>query len=92
MPHRDAALQQEGADLIDDAGALPDQPLAHAMQRLQVELVGGLGRDELHRRALHRFGDRLRIAVVVLLSLCYTGARISPASAEHRGQAPAACD
>jgi hypothetical protein len=28
--------------LIDDAGALTDQPLAHAMQRLQVKLVGGL--------------------------------------------------
>jgi hypothetical protein len=47
MPHRDAALQQKGADLIDDAGALPDQSFAHAMQRLQVELVGALGRDEL---------------------------------------------
>ena len=46
-----------------------DQPLAHAMQRLQVELVGGLGRDELHRRALHRFGNRLGIAEVVLLPL-----------------------
>ena len=39
------------------------------MQRLQVELLGGLGRDELHRRALHRLGDRLRIPEVVLLSL-----------------------
>jgi hypothetical protein len=26
----------------------------------KVELLGGLGRDELHRRALHRLGDRLR--------------------------------
>jgi len=24
LPHRDAAFQQKGADLIDDAGALPD--------------------------------------------------------------------
>ena len=39
------------------------------MQRLQVELVGGLRGDELHGRALHRLGDRLRIAKVVLLSL-----------------------
>src|ERR1700745_2306790 len=31
------ALQQESADLIDDAGALTDQSLAHPMQRLQVE-------------------------------------------------------
>ena len=39
------------------------------MQRLQVELIGGLRRHELHRRPLHRLGDRLRIAEVVLLSL-----------------------
>jgi len=66
--HRDAALQQEGADLIDDAGALTDKPLAHPVQRLQVELVGRLGRDELHGWALHALGDRFRIAIVVLLT------------------------
>jgi hypothetical protein len=69
LPYCDAALQQEGADLIDDAGALADQSLAHAVQRLQIELLGSLGCDELHRRALHRLGDRLRIAEVVLLPL-----------------------
>jgi hypothetical protein len=29
-----AALQQEGSDLIDDASALTDQPLTHAVERL----------------------------------------------------------
>src|SRR6267142_1672044 len=43
LPHRDSALQQEGADLIDDARALTDKPLAHPVERLQVELVGRLG-------------------------------------------------
>ena len=38
------------------------------MQRLQVELVGGLGGDELHGRALHCLGDRLRVSIVVLLT------------------------
>ena len=38
--------------MIDDARALADQPLAHSVQRLQVELLRGLGGDELHRRAL----------------------------------------
>jgi hypothetical protein len=71
LPHRDAAFQQKGADLIGDAGALTDQSLAHAMQRLQIELIGGLRGDELHARALHRFGDRLRIAEVVLLPFEY---------------------
>ena len=68
MPNRDSALQQEGADLIDDARALTDKPLAHPVQRLQVELVGRLGCDELHGGALHRLGDRFRIAIVVLLT------------------------
>jgi hypothetical protein len=38
------------------------------MQRLQVELIGGLGGDEFHGRTLHRLGDRLRIAEIVFLS------------------------
>src|SRR5262249_4516747 len=48
LPHRYSALQQERADLIDDACALTDQSLAHSMECLQVELVGGLGRNEFH--------------------------------------------
>src|SRR5215471_9118834 len=67
LPNGNPTLQQEGADLIDDAGALTNQPLTHTVQSLQVELLGGLGCDELHRRALHRFGDCLGIAEVVLL-------------------------
>ena len=39
------------------------------MQRLQVELIGGLGRHELHRWPLHRLGNRFGVAEVVLLSL-----------------------
>ena len=39
------------------------------MQRLQVELIGGLRRHKLHRWPLHRLGDRLRVAEIVLLSL-----------------------
>jgi hypothetical protein len=48
-----APLQQEGANLIDNAGALADQSFTHAMQRLQVKLIGGLRRHKLHRRALN---------------------------------------
>src|SRR5499427_369106 len=60
---------RKGADLIDDAGALADQPLTHPVQRLQIELLRRLRRDEFHRRALHRLGDRFRVAKVVLLAL-----------------------
>ena len=93
LPHRDAALQHEGADLIDDARALTDKPLAHPMQRLQVELVGRLGCDELHGWALHRLGDRFRIAVVVLLTFGIRAhAHTLPASGVRHDQVPLACD
>src|SRR5262245_66586438 len=36
---------------------------------LQVKLIRSLGSDEPHRRTLHRLGDRLGIAEVVLLAL-----------------------
>jgi hypothetical protein len=31
LQHGDAALQQEGADLVDDARALMGQPLSHVV-------------------------------------------------------------
>jgi hypothetical protein len=61
LAHRDALFQHEGTDLINDAGALRDEPLAHPMKSLKVELIGRLGSDELHRRSLHRLRNRLRI-------------------------------
>jgi hypothetical protein len=39
------------------------------VQRLKVELIGGLNGNELHCRPLHRFGNRLGIVEVVLLPL-----------------------
>src|SRR5262249_42645966 len=39
LPHGNAALQQEGANLVDDTGALADQSLTHAVKRLQAELI-----------------------------------------------------
>src|ERR1700732_1885403 len=83
LPHGDAPLQQERTDLIDDAGTLTGQSLAHAVQRLQVELVGGLGRDELHGRALDSLGDGFRISHSSVPS--NRGARISRASVGRRG-------
>src|ERR1700752_4217357 len=61
LAHRDPAFQHEGANLVDDAGALRHQPLAHPMQCLHIQLLRGLGRHELHRRALHGFGNRFGI-------------------------------
>jgi hypothetical protein len=71
--HREAPLQQEGSDLINNVGKLTDASLAHPVQRLQIELVGGLGRDEPHSRALHGLGDGFRITEVILLSFSNRG-------------------
>ncbi|SDJ99159.1 hypothetical protein SAMN05216338_107816 [Bradyrhizobium sp. Rc2d] len=69
MAHGNDPLEQERTDLIDDAGALTDQSIADAVQRLKVELIGGLGRYGLHGRALDSLGDDFRISKVILLSL-----------------------
>jgi class 3 adenylate cyclase len=58
-----------GGSSVRRTGALRHQPLTHPMQRLQIQLLRGLGRHELHRRALHGFGNRFGIIEVVLLSL-----------------------
>jgi hypothetical protein len=39
-----------------------------ALAMTGIELVGGLGRNELHGRALDRLGDGFRITEVILLS------------------------
>ena len=40
---------------------------AHAMQRLQVQLIGRFGSDELHGWSLDSFSDCFSIAEIVLL-------------------------
>jgi len=47
LAHGDPAFQHEGANLVDDAGALRHQPLAHPVQRLQIQLPPRSGRHEL---------------------------------------------
>jgi hypothetical protein len=50
LAHCNAALKQEGAYLIDNGGALADQPLTHAVQGLQVELIDSLCRSTIAPR------------------------------------------
>jgi hypothetical protein len=52
MPHGNAALQQEGTDLIDGAGPLADQPLPHSVQHHAQQ------RGEATRRARRLFSLR----------------------------------
>jgi hypothetical protein len=51
--------------ICDDAGALADQALTHAVHRLQIELLSRPGGDEFHRRAQHHPVDCSCVAKVV---------------------------
>src|SRR5262249_8047691 len=64
------------------------RPLTRTVERLQIKLFGGLGRDEFHSRALRCFGDRPGSHSFVPWN---TGARTSPASGERRVRASVAC-
>ena len=50
MPHRDATLDQETADLIDYAGPLAHKARADAMESEQVHLLRRLDRHKVHGR------------------------------------------
>src|SRR5262249_60719180 len=82
-----APLQQEGANLIDDAGALTDQSLAHAMQCLQVELFDSLVATNFMVGA----GPPLRRGSRSSAPLS-TAVHTSLASAERRDPMPSASD
>ncbi len=69
LAHGDAVLQKKAANLIDDRGPLSNQAVAHAMQRLKIELLVRLRRDTSRRWPLHGFSDRVRIAEVILVAL-----------------------
>jgi hypothetical protein len=75
LGHDDAALQQEGAQLVDQRRPLAHQPVTGPVQALHVELRLALELDKPHRRPGRRLGDRLRVAVVVLLRL-HVGANV----------------
>lgn len=52
-------LEQERPHLIDDGRTLDDEPPAHAVEGLQLELLVTLQRHAPHARAGAGFGDRL---------------------------------
>ena len=53
--HRDAALQQQAADLVDNRRAPHDPAFAHPGQGLHVQLFVTLDRHEAHLRLPYRF-------------------------------------
>src|SRR5277367_4058322 len=64
-----AALQQEGTQLVDHRRSSCDQAVAHTMQRLQIELVICLDRDETHVLSIDSLRDSFCIKEVVLVGL-----------------------
>ncbi len=69
LPHGDAPLKKEAADLVGDARALADQTRADPVQGEQIHLVRGLDRHERHGRPLHGLRDGLCIPIVILVPL-----------------------
>jgi hypothetical protein len=69
LPHNDAALDQEAADLIDRDRPLAHWPRAHTMQGQQVHLLRCFDHHETHGWSLHGFRNRFSVTVVVLVPL-----------------------
>src|SRR3954471_5333143 len=62
-----AALQQAGRQLVDQRRSLAHQPVPGAVERLHVELLLTLDLDKAPGRPAGGLGERLRVAVVVLV-------------------------
>src|SRR5208283_1680439 len=63
----DTALQQEAAYWVDHRSATMHQPVANAVQGLQIELIVGLDRHAAHVLTRYSLGDCLCIDTVVLV-------------------------
>jgi hypothetical protein len=57
------------ADRIGELRAIADQPIAQTDQHQRGLLLGGLDRDEAHRRPAHRLTQRFGIGRIVLAAL-----------------------
>jgi len=71
-----------GPNLIDDADALANLSFSHPVQRLQVELIGGLSRHDLHRRR-QRHLIRSERRFVLFSMLCSSLAPLPASIGEH---------
>ena len=69
MPDDDAALQKKAANLIDHCGPLADQARPYPVQRLQIQLLVGLGWNKACRRPLYSLGYGMGISEIILLPL-----------------------
>src|SRR5437879_1424031 len=63
------SFEQECPQLVDDRRAPRDKPVAHSVNRLEVQLVIRLDRYKTHVLAFDRLRNRLRIHEIVLVRL-----------------------
>src|SRR6516225_8284009 len=71
LPDRDAALQQQSTNLVDDRGTSYYPALTYAVKGLQIQLIVGLDRHETHPRPSHGLGTSLCIDESFLLVFTY---------------------
>src|SRR5215831_517028 len=69
LPHDDAVLQEEAANLIDHCGAFANKARPYPVQCLQIELLIGLGWYKARRRSLHGLGHSMSISKIILVPL-----------------------
>ena len=67
MPDDDAALQKKAANLVDYRGPFADEARPYPVQRLQIQLLIGLGWNKACRRPLHRLGYAMGISEIILV-------------------------
>src|SRR6266436_1556270 len=67
LPQSYASFQQQSTNLVDDCRATHHPTLAHAMQRLHIQLVISLDRHEAHRRPCDSLSNRLGIDVIAFV-------------------------
>src|SRR5882757_7505768 len=80
-----AALQQEGTQLVDHGRSSCDQTVAHTMQRLQIELVICLDRHETHVLSSDSLRDSFCIKEVIFVGLHKWPHELRPESASRHG-------
>jgi hypothetical protein len=62
-------VQAETLAVVDHCRSTRDEPVTNSVDRLKVQLIIRLDRNEAHVVALDGLGDRLRIHEIVLVGL-----------------------
>src|SRR5260370_38511615 len=69
LGEHDAPLQQERTNLVDQRSSSRHEPVTHAMESLQVELIICLDRHKAHVLTIHGISNRFIVVEIVLVRL-----------------------